>query len=157
VATPASFALTNTAAALRGITLTAPTVKVGQAAQFTAMERYADGSTQNLTNQVQWVSDNPHVAKVDAMGKVTGESPGAVTLMATLDGVTQTFTVTVGAPTPVGITVSPAPAARPAGTASALGQPAPAPAPRSAPVGGAAPHSVGLTGGPPPAPIPTGR
>ncbi|MGI8688489.1 MAG: choice-of-anchor Q domain-containing protein [Thermomicrobiales bacterium] len=135
------YTITVTAAPLTSITLAPPsgagnppTVKVGQSEPFTATGRYADGSTQTLTTQVQWASSNPQVATVDATGKVTGESPGTVTIMATLNGVTQTITVTVAGPTPIGITVQPAPAARPAGAASSVSP-----------------------GAPPPAPVPTGR
>ncbi|MGI8690336.1 MAG: choice-of-anchor Q domain-containing protein [Thermomicrobiales bacterium] len=157
-----TFSLTNAVASLTSITLTPssgagnpPSIKVGQTEQFTAMGTYTDGSTQNLTGQVQWSSSNPQVATVDTNGKVTGETPGTVTLTASLNGVTQTITVTVVGPTPIGITVQPAPAARPAGTASTPGSaPAPAPAPRAS---GAPAAPAAATSGPPPAPIPTGR
>ncbi|MCA1666054.1 MAG: putative Ig domain-containing protein [Thermomicrobia bacterium] len=129
------YTLTVTAAPLTGITLTPPSgagnppsVKVGQSEQFTATGTYADGSMQNLTNQVQWSSSNPQVVTVDANGKVTGESPGTVTITASLNGVTQTITVTVGGPTPIGITVQPVPVSRPGGTTTQPGT-APTPAP----------------------------
>ncbi len=80
---------------------------------------------QDLTTQVQWSSDNPNIAKVDAMGTVTGESPGTATITATLNGVTQSFMVTIGAPTPIGITVQPAPASRASGASVAPGSSAP--------------------------------
>jgi len=120
---------------LKSIAFTGPngtpppaTLKVGQNVAITATGTYSDGSTQNLTGQVQWSSSNAQVAMVDANGKVTGESPGTVTITATLNGVTQTITVTVVPPTPIGITVQPAPASRPGG-AKTTGSSAPAPAP----------------------------
>jgi len=124
---------------LKSITLTGPngtpppaTLKVGQMMQITATGTFSDGSTQNLNGQVIWSSTTPTIAKVDTTGKVTGESPGTATISATLNGVTQTFTVTVGAPTPIGITVQPAPASRPSG----VGITSPgALAPAAAPVG----------------------
>jgi len=162
VGTAAQFSLTNTVAALRSIAFnipasvgSPPSVKVGQTVAFTAIGTYADGSTQNLSSQVQWSSDTPGVVRVDAAGKVTGESPGTGTITATLNGVTQRVVVTVVGPTPVGIVVAPAPAARPGGAVSTPGSaPAPAPAPRSS-GGAAAPAAV--TSGPSPAPIPVGR
>ena len=162
VGTAARFSLTNTAAALRSIAFSIPasvgsppSVKVGQTVAFTAMGTYADGSTQELSSQVQWSSDTPGVVTVDAAGKVTGESPGTGTITATLNGVAQRVVVTVAGPTPVGITVPPVPAARPGGAVSAPGSaPAPAPAPRSS-GGAAAPGAA--TSGPSPAPIPVGR
>ena len=106
------------------------TLKVGQNVPITATGAYSDGSTQNLSTQVQWSSSNSQVAMVDTTGKVTGESPGTVTITAALNGVTQTFTVTVVPPTPIGITVQPAPASRPGGTkTTGSGAPAPAPLP----------------------------
>ena len=122
---------------LKSITLTGPggtpppaTLKVGQNVAITATGTYSDGSTQNLSTQVQWSSSNAQVAMVDTTGKVTGESPGTVTITATLNGVSQTFTVTVVPPTPIGITVAPAPASRPSGVSIASpGSSAPAAAP----------------------------
>ncbi len=161
VGTAGRFSLTNTAAALQSITLSTPanlgsppSVKVGQTVAFTAMGTYADGSTQNLSSQVQWSSDTAGVVTVDAAGKVTGESPGTGTITATLNGVTQRVVVTVAGPTPVGIIVAPAPAARPSGATGQPGAPAPAPVPRSS--GGAAAPAA-ATSGSPPAPIPAGR
>ena len=121
------------------ITITGPnstppptTIKVGQSVPITATGTYSSSPPQDLTTQVQWSSTNPTIAKVDpagsaTAGRVTGESPGTVTIAATLNGVTQTFTVTVVAPTPIGITVQPAPASRP-GRASDPGAGLPAPA-----------------------------
>ena len=119
------------------ITLTGPnttppptTLKVGQMVQITATGTYADGSMQNLNGQVVFSSSNPQIVTVDATGKITGESPGTATITATLNGVTQTFTVTVGAPIPIAITVQPAPASRPSGAViTPPGSPASAPLP----------------------------
>ncbi len=131
-----TFSLTNTAL-LTSIAFTGPngaplptTLKVGQMVQITATGTFSDGSTQNLTGQVQWSSSNPQVATVDANGNVTGKSPGTATITATLNGVTKTITVTIGAPTPIGITVQPAPASRPSGAAITSPEvPPPAPKP----------------------------
>jgi len=135
-ASSVTFSLTNTAAPLTSIAFTGPngtplptTLKVGQMVQITATGTFSDGSTQNLTGQVQWSSSNPQIVTVDAAGNVTGKSPGMVTITATLNGVMQTITVTIGAPTPIGITVQPAPAARPGGATSAPGAPPPVPIP----------------------------
>lgn len=162
VGTAAHFSLTNTAAALRSITFTIPasvgnppSVKVGQTVAFRATGTYADGSTQNVTDQVQWTSSNAQVVMVDGQGNVKGESPGTATITASVDGVTQTVVVTIPAPTPVGIGVAPIPAARPRGGTRVPGAaPAPAPVPRAS--GGAAAPAA-ATSGPPPAPIPAGR
>ncbi|MCA1665875.1 MAG: hypothetical protein LC793_00385 [Thermomicrobia bacterium] len=52
---------------------------------LTATDTYGDGSTQNLTNQVQWSSLSPQ-AVVDARENVTGVSPSMATIKATLTG-----------------------------------------------------------------------
>jgi len=109
---------TLTSIALTGPNSTPPpaTLKVGQRVQLTATGTYSDGSTANLTTQVQWSSTTATIATVDATGIVTGQSPGGpVTLTATLNGVSGTATVSVTPPTPLGIQPAPAPAARPAG------------------------------------------
>jgi len=135
------FTITAPAApTLKSIAFTGPngtplptTLKVGQMVQITAIGTFSDGSTQNVTGQVQWSTSNAQIVKVDAGGTVTGESPGGpVTITATLNGVPQTVMFTVGAPTPIGITVQPAPASRPSG----VGITSPgALAPAAAPVG----------------------
>ncbi|MGI8689633.1 MAG: putative Ig domain-containing protein [Thermomicrobiales bacterium] len=137
------YTVTISAAPLTSIALAAPSgagnppsIKVGQTEQFTALATYADNSKQDVTTQVQWMSSNPNVATVDpTTGKVTGQSPGTVTITATLNGMTQTIIVTVGAPTPIGISVLPAPQSRPSGATS----------------------SGATSSGPAPAPVPTGR
>lgn len=135
------FTITAPAApTLKSIAFTGPngtplptTLKVGQMVQITAIGTFSDGSTQNVTGQVQWSTSNAQIVKVDAGGTVTGESPGGpVTITATLNGVPQTVMFTVGAPTPIGITVQPAPASRPSG--AVITSPG-APAPAAAPVG----------------------
>ncbi len=132
--------LTVSPAPLTGITITGPgnpaslTIKVGQTVQLTAMGLYGSNPPVDITTQVQWASRDTTKATVDpTSGRVTGQSPGQVTITATLNGVTGTILVTVGAPTPVGIGVPPAPPARTSGP------------------------PVGTTSGPTPAPVPTGR
>jgi trimeric autotransporter adhesin len=112
------------------ITPANPVMKVGATVQLTATVTYSDGTTQDLTAQVQWSSSAANVASVDASGKVTGKSPGVATIQVMVNGVTGSTQVTVGSPVIVG--VSPAPAPRPSGTG-------------------------GVSGGNPPAPAPTGR
>ena len=142
VTTPATFALTNTPAALTDVAVSAPSglgslggtpaLKVGETAQFTAMGNYADNSTQNLTGQVQWSSSNPNVASVDSSGNVTAKGAGTATITASYGGKQGQSTITVTAPVFTGVQPAPAPASRP-GAASAPtapgGSPAPAPAP----------------------------
>ncbi len=82
--------LTVTAATLvsLGVTPMNPSIAKGLKSQFTAIGTYTDGSTQNLTAQVQWSSSDPTVATMsnalgyDGLG--VGLNPGSVTITATL-------------------------------------------------------------------------
>ncbi|HEY7908788.1 MAG TPA: choice-of-anchor Q domain-containing protein, partial [Thermomicrobiales bacterium] len=135
---PATFALTNTAAILTGITLAAPggvaspSVKVGQTMQLTATGAFSDGSMHPLTGAT-WVSSNPQIVAVDTAGKITVLSQGApVTITATVNGVPGQIIVVIGAPTFTGVGGSPAPAGRPSGaTSGPSGGPAANPIPAS--------------------------
>ncbi len=51
-------------------------LKVGQTARLHATGTYTDGSTGDVTGQVQWSSDHLDVVKVDAAGVVTGSRRG---------------------------------------------------------------------------------
>ncbi len=131
-------------------------LKTGQTASLKATGTYDTGSTADVSGQVQWSSDKPSVAQVNATGVVTGETPGAATITATLGTAQGQIAVAVSAPTPIGITAPPVPASRPAEATSAPGPaPAPAPAPRTAP----AVRASGATtpGGSAPAPLPPSR
>ena len=59
-----STTLTVTAAVLSSIAVTPPNPSIsdGTTQQFTATGTYTDGSTQNLTNSVTWLSSNTSVA-----------------------------------------------------------------------------------------------
>ena len=75
-----------------------PSVTVGGEAQLTATGTYADGTTQNLSQQVTWTSSDPAVLSVDANGLATAHAtntPVTVTVTATSGTTTQSFTVTV--------------------------------------------------------------
>jgi serine/threonine-protein kinase len=67
-----------------------------------------DGRARTLTGRpINWVSDNPGVATVDASGLVTGRAEGATRISATSEGRTSVTTLTVS-PEPVArVTVDP--------------------------------------------------
>ncbi len=74
------------------------TINIGQTQQFAAGGTYADGGTQDLSNQVTWSSSNPTVATISASGLALGLSQGSSTISATFkssDG-TVTGTATLG-------------------------------------------------------------
>ncbi len=94
-----SVAETTTAATLTGLTLTpaSPSLAAGLSLQLHAQGRYSDGSTADLTGQVQWSSSDATVVTVSSTGSGHALRHGATTVTATLNGTTQTVPVTVTA------------------------------------------------------------
>ena len=92
-----SVTVTNATLNVGGLTITTPpvTLAAGQGSQLAASGSYSDGTTTDVTANVQWSSDNPAVATVDASGLVTGVAPGTATITGTLDGQSATLSVTV--------------------------------------------------------------
>jgi uncharacterized protein YjdB len=88
--------LTVTDATLVSIAISPTTdnLAVGSSLQFTATGSFSDGSTINLTQQVEWTSSNTQIALVN-VGLVTGASAGNATITAALNGVTATTALTV--------------------------------------------------------------
>lgn len=91
--------ITVTAAALESIQLTPSPVALprGINKQITAEGNYTDGSTQDLTELVDWRSLDTDVATVNQVGLVTAISQGSTTLHATYSGISSP---------PVAVTVS---------------------------------------------------
>ncbi|MNG91808.1 gamma-glutamyl-gamma-aminobutyrate hydrolase [compost metagenome] len=92
-----SVTVTNATLNVGGLTITTPpvTLAAGQGSQLAASGSYSDGTTTDVTANVQWSSDNPAVATVDASGLVTGVAPGTATITGTLGGQSATLSVTV--------------------------------------------------------------
>src|SRR3989454_1175367 len=93
----------------------APTVQVGQTAQFTATPQDASGNP--LTGRViTWQSSNSAIASVNGSGLVSGVAAGGpVTMTATSEGQSGTASITVSGVPVASVTVSPASASVPAG------------------------------------------
>jgi trimeric autotransporter adhesin len=113
--TSSPVTLTVTAATLVSITVTpaAPSIAVGTSQQFVATGSYTDNSTQNLTTQVTWASDNSNVATISntlsTQGLASSVAQGGADISAMMGSVNSapvTLTVT---PVPlVSIAVTPA-------------------------------------------------
>src|SRR5438552_3543750 len=80
-------ALTGATLKSIAVTPTAPSIYVDAAQQLTAVGTYSDGSTSDLTQVVDWSSNNPVVAAVSTKGLVTGVTKGSVTVSAQLGSV----------------------------------------------------------------------
>jgi len=104
-----STTVTVSAATVSSITVTPanPTVGKGTEVQLTATCNLSDGTTQDCTNQVSWISGNNSIATVSSQGLVTGVGAGSTTITWTLNGVSGSTTVTVTSATLTSITVTP--------------------------------------------------
>ena len=91
--------LSVTAATLSGITINPPnpSVNSGGSVQLTATGTFSDGSTQNLTSSLTYLSSKPLVASVNASGLLQGLLPGSATITASLGSVSATVNVTITA------------------------------------------------------------
>jgi hypothetical protein len=88
-----------------------PTIQIGQQQPFTATAIFDDGSTQNVTGQAVWSSDNPMVADVAAggpgRGTATGLAAGTATISATYMGTSDASRLTVSGATLTALQVTP--------------------------------------------------
>jgi uncharacterized protein YjdB len=102
---------TGTGPTLKSIAIapTAPTISVGSTVQFTATGTYSDGSTQNITTTVSWISATKTVATVGLhTGLATAVANGSSSISANLGTVHASVTLTVGSSvTLVSISISP--------------------------------------------------
>ena len=108
-AVTASVTLTVSAATLTSITVTpaAPSIAAGQTLQFTATGSYSDGTSQNLSDTVNWTSGTPATATITGAGLATGVAAGASVITATLGAVSGNTNLTVGAAVMLSISVTP--------------------------------------------------
>ena len=89
-----SATVTVTAAVLISIAVTPanPSIANGGTIQLTATGTFSDGSMEELTSQVSWISSSDTIAHVDdtpvSPGLVTGTGVGSPTITATLETVT---------------------------------------------------------------------
>jgi hypothetical protein len=102
-----TFSIPVTAAQLQTISISATTTdlapvnfnsRAGYSQSLSATGSYTDGSSQNITNEVTWSSNNTSVATVSSGntgGIVTGVAAGSSIIQATLSGVTASEAFTV--------------------------------------------------------------
>jgi uncharacterized protein YjdB len=84
-----------------------PTIAVTTTLQFHALGNYSDGSVQNLTREVTWVSSNTAVVQILTSGDSKGQAAGSSTITATLGSISGSTTLNVTNATIVSITVMP--------------------------------------------------
>ena len=99
VAAAASTTLTSIA-----VTPVNSTLGIGNTVAFAAVGTFSDNSTQNISSQVTWASNNPTVATISTSGLATGVTVGTSTITATMGSVMGSTPLTVSTSSP-----SPAP------------------------------------------------
>ena len=76
-----------------------PSIPKGETQQFSAIGTFADGSTENLTNEMAWSSTNTATATISNTSGSIGSAPALATgkssISATFDGVTGSTLLTV--------------------------------------------------------------
>jgi hypothetical protein len=89
------------------ITTVMATIPLGKTEQLSATGTYNDGSTQDLTNSVQWTSSNSTILGMSAAGLATADALGSATVMATAGTLNAVAQVQVGPPAVVSLSVAP--------------------------------------------------
>src|SRR5438309_2765284 len=84
------------------------TIAAGQAKQFTAIGKYSDGSSKDLTTSATWSSSSASVAIVSTAGLAISKIQGTAMITATLGSLSGTSALIVAEPTLVSLAVTPA-------------------------------------------------
>lgn len=116
-----SATLTVTDAILSSLAVSPQTASIAQGTtvQFAATGTFTNGSTQNLTRSVQWVSANTSVAGINvngAPGLAKANAPGTSTITAISGSISSSAVLTVTNATLTSIAVTPVTASFPLGT-----------------------------------------
>ncbi len=88
----------------------------GTSVKLTATGNYSDGSNQNITNQVSWISVDPDTTFVDAVGSLDLLEQGATQVRAILDEIVDEIDVLVTEAVLESIEITPTDATIPKGT-----------------------------------------
>ena len=94
---------------LNGNSASSQTIAQGTNTVLVAIGTFNNGSTDNLSSRVTWMSSDPTIASFSSTNQISGLKPGTVTVTATLGSVTGSIQFTVSAATisPNGVTVTP--------------------------------------------------
>ncbi|HEX4487104.1 MAG TPA: Ig-like domain-containing protein [Terriglobales bacterium] len=103
-----SASLAVNAATLNAIVVTPahPTIPVGGTLQLEADGAFSDGSQQDLTSSLIYMTSDPTIATVSSDGRVHFVAPGTVTITVKQGSVTRTFQVTASPATVTGLNLN---------------------------------------------------
>jgi len=87
---------------------TSASIALGTSQQFTATGTYGDGSTQDLTSSVTWISSSPAVATVSTAGLASTLSQGSATVTASTGTFNASANLNVGQPVLTSLALTPA-------------------------------------------------
>ena len=109
--TSADYPLPVTEASLTSINITpvSPSIPLGGSEQLTATGVYSNGTTQDITSDVVWSSNNSEISFSSSSpgeAQCIGTTVGMMNITASLDGISSTDSITVTAATLVSVTVS---------------------------------------------------
>lgn len=96
-----SATITVQGVALQSLTLSpsSPSIANGRTVDFALQANFADGSTQDVTEDADWLSDNPNVVSVSSTagskGIATAQAVGTATIRASFSGTSQSTVMTV--------------------------------------------------------------
>jgi len=77
------------------VTPAASSVQLGETVQFTAVGKYSDNATKDITPLVSWSSSDEAVATIDSTGNLRSLVDGATTITAIFSSITGSTTLTV--------------------------------------------------------------
>jgi|SRR5579871_705377 len=90
------------------ITTVMATLPLGENEQLSAIGTYNDGTSQDLTHAVQWVSSDSSILSMSGSGLATADALGSVTVMAASGGLNGVAQLQVGPPVVVSMSIAPA-------------------------------------------------
>ncbi len=82
-------------------------IVLGNRLQFSAAALFSDGSKTDITNTVEWISERPKVASVNAAGMVTSKGVGSTPISAVYQSMSASSILTVASAALVSIAVTP--------------------------------------------------
>ena len=114
--------ITITAATLNSISVTPGNISIanGTIANFEATGFYSDSSSQDLTSQVSWQSNDTVIAEINSSGLLNSNNTGNTTVTASYSGQTSSASITVTAAALSSINITPGQTSIANGTSTSL-------------------------------------